>query len=61
MKFTVDITKEEYEGIKDYIKSFGAIENPKKADVQLELQGIISSYLQSNNAISDCINRPEIE
>lgn len=47
MKITIELTEAEVKGIKAYLKEVGDIEKPNKDDIKTEIQGIISSYLQS--------------
>lgn len=51
MKITIDITDAEYKGLKDYLKETSGDINPKivKADVQQEIQGMVSASLQTGS------------
>jgi hypothetical protein len=55
-KITIELTNYEYQGIKDYLKSVDCIENPTKADIQKEIQNLVSSNLQTG-AVWDYINK----
>jgi hypothetical protein len=58
MKITIELTEAEVNGIKAYLKSVDNNEKPIKEDIKGEVQGIVSSYLQSPHcAISDYIKK----
>lgn len=56
MKLTIEITKEEYEGIKKYITEVDGNSNPKKQDVIALIEGELNAAFQSpHSALSDYI------
>lgn len=56
MKITIDLSDAEVQGIKDYLKNVGNIEKPNKNDIQTEMQGVVSGYLQSpHSSLTDYI------
>lgn len=58
MKVAIELTEAQVKGIKDYLREVADIENPKKEDVQMEVKGIIDSYLQSqHSSLTDYINK----
>lgn len=58
MRITIDITDAEYKGLKDYLKETSGDINPKigKAEVQQEVQGMVSASLQTG-AVWDYISQ----
>lgn len=58
MKIIIELTEAEVKGLKDYIRESEDITAPKKEDIQREIQGIVSGYLQSkNSSLTDCIQK----
>lgn len=58
MKITIELTEAEVKGLKDYLKEVSGDINPKisKEDIKQEIQGIVSSSLQTG-AILDYISK----
>lgn len=58
MKITIEINDAEVKGLKDYLREVGNIENPKKEDIQSEVQGIVSGYFQAQqSSLTEYINK----
>lgn len=58
MKITIELTEAEVKGLKDYIRESEDIKIPKKKDIQREIRGIVSGYLQSqHSALTDYIQK----
>ena len=47
MNITITLTEAQVSGIKNYLREVGNIKNPKKSDIQDEIQNLVSGNLQS--------------
>jgi hypothetical protein len=60
MKITIEISDAQVKGLKDYLREVGDIENPKKEDIRLEVQNIVSGYFQAqHSSLTDYIQKYE--
>lgn len=50
MKIQIEITPEQEKGIKEYLKDVAEVENPKKVDIQNEIQQMVDSQLSESNS-----------
>lgn len=58
MKITIEITEAEANGIKDYLREVGDIEQPTKEDIKREIDGIVKGYFQAQqSSLTDYINK----
>lgn len=47
MKITINLSEAQVKGIKHYLREVADIEKPSKADIELEIKGMLSAELQS--------------
>lgn len=60
MKITIEITEAQVKGLKDYLREVSDIESPKKEDIRIEVQGIVSGYFQAqHSSLTDYIQKYE--
>ena len=60
MKITIELNEAEVKGLKAYLKEVGDIEKPSKADIEQEIQGIVSGTLHApQEAVNDYISKYE--
>jgi len=60
MKITIELSKAQVQGIKAYLIAVGSIVDPTKKDIQVEINGIIQTYLQApQSSLTDYIQQYE--
>lgn len=58
MKVTIELTPEEVQGIKAYLRDVDGTERPTKADVKNFIEGIVSGTIRApQEAVSDYIKQ----
>lgn len=57
MKFTIELTKAEVSGIKDYLKEVDGIEKPTKKDILVEIKSYLGVMHSPREAVSNYISK----